>query len=306
MKKRKIGFFFKLLILIVIFGVVTCFIDYTRVLDNQEPLFAIKMYDKKTKTQTYRGLFYIVDRKITISKDESMKDSKDIIFKVLIFRLNLEARTVNESPKINISYNFDKKCNESKLIYATEDIKIYSYCLNDLTIKENNKKVEYKDFFKNDKIIESLSFYGMDDDKTTEIYIDENKYSKDGFKIYRCNNSEDSKSLYFGSINSNKANDFCTLKDDDFIFTYKIENTNDKDICKVEEGMEPLPQEIFFEDEKNQYSFDCQMSQNIKLINYQKELNIRDALNTNQVTISDLKNKGLKFNTIKKEIINEE
>ena len=48
------------------------------------------------------------------------------------------------------------------------------------------------------------------------------------------------------------------------------------------------------------------MSQNIKLINYQKELNIRDALNTNQVTISDLKNKGLKFNTIKKEIINEE
>ncbi len=306
MKRRKIGFFFKILILIVIVGIATCFIDYTRVLNNEEPLFAIKSYDKKTKTQTYRGLFYIVDRKITISKDESMKDSKNIIFKVLLFRLNLEARKVNEVAKLNVSYTSNKDCNVSNLIYATEDIKIYSYCLDDLTIKENNKKIEFSNYFKTNKIIELLPFYGMDDDKTTEIYIDDKSYSKDGFKVYKCNNNEDNKSLYFTDLDTRKQPDFCIFKDDDFAYTFKIENSNDKDICKVEEGLEPLPKEIFYEDENNQYAFECQMSQNIKLINYQKELNVGDALISNQVTITDLKNKGLKFETIKKEIINEE
>jgi len=307
MKKKRIGFIGKLLILIVFLGVLTCFIDYTRVIDNEEPLFAIKTYDKNKRIQKYRGFFYIVERKISVSETETMKESKNITFKLLVFELSLKARQVEEKKNLNVSYKTEEECTTSKLVYATEEIKVYTYCLNDIKFNLNNKETSYKEYFKNNDITEILPFYGMDKDRTTQVYIDNNKeYSKDGFKVFKCNNSNDKKSLYFTNLNSDKQADFCTLKDDDFKFTVRIEDNNDKDVCKVEEGMDPLPVEVFYEDEENTYTFECNKSNNIKLVNYQKELSIKDALNTNQVSITDLKNKGLKFNTVKKETPKEE
>ncbi len=307
MKKRRIGLIGKLLILIVFLGILTCFIDYNRVLSNEEPLFAIKTFDKNKKIQKYRGFFYIVERKISVSETETMKESKNITFKVLIFELSLKARQVEEKKNLKVSYKSDDECTTSKLVYATEEIKVYTYCLDDIKFNIDNKDLSYKDFFKSNDLTEVLPFYGMDNDKTTEIYIDnEKEYSKDGFRLYKCNNSNDKKSLYFTDIKTDKQLDFCTLKDDDFSFTFKIEDNNEPDVCQVEEGKDPLPVEVFYEDEENTYTFECNKSNNIKLINYNKELSIKDALKTNQVTITDLKNKGLKFNTVKKEIPKEE
>ncbi len=302
MKKKRLGFFAKLLILVVVLGILTCLIDYTRVLDNEEPMFAIKSYDRKTKIQKYRGFFYIVERKITISEKESMKDSKDITFKVLLFELNLEARKTSDKKVVKLSYTKEDDCTASKLIYATEDIKVYTYCINDLKITENNKETKYNTFFKDQNITNIIPYSGLGEDKSTEIYIDENnEYAKDGIKLYRCNNKNDKKSLYFTSKDTEIQSDFCTFKDDDFAFTFKIEDTSPEDICKSEDKNNPLPPEIFYEDETNQYTFDCKKQQYIKLSNYYKELTLYDALSTNQVTINDLKNKGLVFNTVSKE-----
>ncbi len=300
--KRRFGFFFKLLFLIVIVGAATCFIDYTRVLNNEEPLFALKSYDSKSKVSTYRGLFYKIERKITISPDESMKDSKNITFKVLIYELSLKTRVVNTAPKLSINYTRQETCTNPVLIHATQEFKVYSYCLENIEFKENNKVVDYANFFKTKKFVELLPYYGLDNDKTTEVYLDNEKYVKEnqGIKVFKCNNDQDRKSIYITPSDITNQPFFCIYKDDDFIFTYKIENNNPADACKVEEGAEPLQPEVFFEDDVNQYTFDCYMSGNIKLVNYQKELMLVDALNSNQVTIDSLKNKGLKFNTVKK------
>ena len=302
MKKKRIGFIAKLLILIVLLGAATCFVDYTRVLDNEEPLFAIKQYDSISKIQKYRGLFYIVERKISVTPTETMAESKNISFKVLIYELSLKARKISDKKLINMKYKEEEQCTTSKLIYATETIKIYTYCLDNIEFTENSKKITYDKLFKNTRLIEVIPFSGLDNDKTTEIYIDENKeYSKNGIKIFKCNNNHDRKSIYITTMSKEKQNDFCTYKDDDFKFVYKLEDTSEKDICKVEKDKEPLPPEIFYEDEKNQYSFDCQKSQNIKLISYNKEITLKDALNNKIVTIDELKQKGLVFNTISKE-----
>ena len=59
-----------ILIVILILGWVTAGYDYYRISRGDQPVFCIKSFDKKNKFESYRGLYYIVERTLKEKQEE--------------------------------------------------------------------------------------------------------------------------------------------------------------------------------------------------------------------------------------------
>ena len=58
-----------LLVIVIVLGFLTAGVDYARMNAGDAPIFNIKSYDQTTNIQTYRGLFYVAERKVKASVD---------------------------------------------------------------------------------------------------------------------------------------------------------------------------------------------------------------------------------------------
>ena len=77
------------LVIIIMLGFLSAGIDYVRMNSGDVPIFNISSYDQTSNIETFRGLFYIAQRKVKASVNEPLVDSSDMQYKILIFDLNL-------------------------------------------------------------------------------------------------------------------------------------------------------------------------------------------------------------------------
>lgn len=296
------------LIIFTLFGVLTAGLDYLRMNSGLAPIFNISKFDEKTRIQSYRGLFYQASRKVKVSTNESLVDSSNIEYTVLNQKINVPKQFKKQERDFLIKTDVIKDCTEqSKLYYADLNVKVYTYCLNDIKVEENNKTKELKDLLTKDKNIlknidYKLAYTGINADKTTLMYEDLYNLSNNGLTMYRCN-KQNINDVYFAPAGVSMQQDFCTYKDDDFKFIYEIEEAPAENTEKIE-GEDT--KEVFYEDETYRYEFDVPTLNRISITTPEirgkaaTSTPLKTILDYKILTLDELAEKGLKFNKIDK------
>ena len=296
------------LIILVIFGVSSAFIDYYRMNSGQAPIFNISKYDESTKIQSYRGLFYQASRKVKVSTNESLVDSSDIEYTVLNQKLKVPKQYKEHSLDFTIKTKVDKSCTiGSVLYYADLDTKIYLYCIDEINVTSENKTKSLLDYLKKDSKFmgnfdNNLAYNGLSNDMSTEVFTDLYNLSNNGLTMYKCHRTNVN-DVYLAPKGTSFQNDFCTYKDDDIKFIWEIKQEDEQNsIDNTNEGPE-----VFYEDETYRYEFDKIGTLDRTFIvtpevrgKVATSTPLRSVLLNNVLTIKDLEDKGLKFNKIDK------
>ncbi len=223
MQKPKLNFVFKFLIYVVIIGILTGGIDYLRIKSNQLPLFAIRSYDAKTKTQTFRGFFYKTTRIISISQDEDISASKDIQYLVLTFKIPINVPRETPINEFTIETVETKECSNPSQLYYYDDtnFKIYTYCLDTINIVKDDKKTSLDKYILKDKdvvvkLLNKLYVTREFSNSLTLQYEDKPsmKFTNNGLSVISCKTSTGNNNIYIGPKNMLYQSDFCTDKED--------------------------------------------------------------------------------------------
>ena len=84
----------KLIIKIILLFFLGCFvtagIDLYRINNNKLPVFCSNEYNSRTGIQSFNGMVYTASRKVYASRDESLKDSSNIKFKIIGFNIKIK------------------------------------------------------------------------------------------------------------------------------------------------------------------------------------------------------------------------
>ena len=316
MMKKIFSFIRNMILFVILFGLVSAGIDYLKMSGGDIPIFNVKEFNSKTKIQTFKGLFYTAKRKIRASLNEPLTDSSRLKFKLLFFDLKITRQFREESFEFNIETTPSEECVASKLYYADLDIKVYTYCIDELTIKDsvNGDKKTLFEYLKNDKsiindIVDKLAFTGIASDNTTQMFTTtDNLLVKNGLSMFICD-AANVNDVYFTSYGTEMQKDFCTYKDDDFKFIYEIyEEKEDVDNTETNpNGQEIQVQpETFFEDEEYYYQFDKPKLNKLFIITpsvrgkAETKTPLSYFLQRGYLTMNELEEKGLIFNKVKK------
>lgn len=303
-----LNFLRNIIFIVILFGVASAYIDYTRMVDGSEPIFNISTYNKIKHVENYRGLFYQASRKTKINDQEALEDSSEIKYFILTKEIDIPNNYVEK--KFNFSMKVEKQdsCDgTSTLYYADLNTKIYTYCFNNLNVLDNDNKKEdtllaflKKDPSISEDIIQNMNFTGMYYDNTIEIFKSTYEFSDDNFVIYKCSKPYIN-DLYMVPAGISVMDDFCTYKDDDFKFIAEVEEEElDSETTDVKE------KEIFYEDDSYYYEFDEAKKDRIFVVSPavrlspEKRYSLMDVLNNKMLTIEELEEKGLKFNKVAK------
>lgn len=302
------------LIIIILIGFVTAGLDYTRMTSGELPIFNINSYDETTNIQTYRGMFYVAERKVKASINEPLVDSSHMKFKILTFDLDVPRKFASEE-KFTIETVSISNCQEpSKLYYADLNVKVYLYCLESIDINDGGKTKSFETYLKKntsiiDDIDTKLDYMGLYRDNTTLMFKEKNDdFTNEGLTMYRCN-KENINDVYFAPKDTPFISDFCTYKDDDLKFLFNIEDESEKPVAELDENGQPkeIPKEVFYSDDKYNYVFEYNKSDKVFITvpevrgQTEKRYTLKEVLNNNLLTIDELEAKGLKFKKENKE-----
>jgi hypothetical protein len=206
-----------IVLLIILIPLILGIIDYKRVVNNEFPLFMIRVSDNNSNFQNYIGLGYKLKRKVNVSYQEPLYLDDEIKFGLWFFTWKLNYYTL-----INYLYTIKtietKDCDRNPKYYYTEDNQdIYTYCLDSILV---NNDIDLKDYFKNNNIkfnnfIEGLIFAEEAKNGKYKIYKDTGKttnistgFTNKGLTILKCNVSGN-KNIYIGPKWMNYENGFC-------------------------------------------------------------------------------------------------
>lgn len=309
-----------IIIIVFLIGIVTALIDYARMYGGDMPIFCTKSYNQKTKIQKFRGLFYESQRKIRANINESLVDSTKIKYKIFMFKLDIPRQFREETFEFNLDVSPSEECSESsKLYYADLDVKVYTYCLDDIGVKEatESKSKSLDVYLKKDtsileEIASKIAFTGKYIDNSSLMFTSvDHQFANNGIQMVMCNNTNVN-DVYLFKEGVDIQKDFCTYKDDDFKFIFKIfEEEKEETSEEIDEDKKAEP-ETFYEDEEYLYQFDEPKLDRIYITTPnvrgkdETKTPLREILNTNKLTIEELSEKGLKFNKVKKEVPKEE
>ena len=101
---------------------------------------------------------------------------KNNVKRIILAGILLIGLTGCQGKLTDSSSNTNNECNnKAKLLVEQKDKKIYTYCLNDVTIEINNKEENLKKFIETDekaidKIIDTLEFKDAFSDGGTKLY----------------------------------------------------------------------------------------------------------------------------------------
>lgn len=301
------------LVIIIMLGFLSAGIDYVRMNSGDVPIFNISSYDQTSSIETFRGLFYIAQRKVKASVNEPLVDSSDMQYKILIFDLKVP-RKFNSADTFTLETKVIDNCHDRSVLYfANTKIKVYTYCLESINITDGGKTKDLLSYLEKDhKIIDDidnkLDFTGIYKDKTTLMFQAKNdEFTNNRLTMYRCN-KEYINDVYLAPNDTPFMSEFCTLKDDDFKFVFEIEDKSEKPEPELdEEGKEKeIPKETFYSDEEYDYVFDYSKSDQIYIINpairgrAERRYKLKEILDKKMLTIEELEKKGLKFEKVKK------
>ena len=294
-----------LLIFVILVGSLTAFIDYTRMVSSEGPLFSISSFNEKSGIQSYRGLFYQASRRVKVNKDEPLSDSSEITYTVLTKKISIPSKSSNDSFLFSLDTKSSEFCSNSSLYYADNDIKVYTYCLDSIDVKKLGKKSTKPllSYLEKDNsiifdIVQNVPFMGLYNDNSTEFFKSiDTSFTESGLIIYQCNKPYIN-DIYLLPLTASFQPDFCTYKDDDFKFISTIE---------IEDTTTPVKEkEVFYEDDLFIYEFDEVMKDRVFIVTPNVrgkaalKISLSDVLNNGLLTISELEKKGLKFNKVSK------
>ena len=301
--------FFKLIrnliIIITLLVIGSTAFDYLRMSGGQLPIFNISNYNENTKVQSFNGLIYQAKRQVKASPNESLIDSKNISFMIFNYDLKVPSQYRDINSTISLETTEKSKCNESSILYyADNNIKIYTYCLEDIRVKDNNKSNSLKEIIKSnnriiDEIDKSLAFTGIANDHSTLMFQNrDDDFTNLGLTMYRCNkvNIND---VYFAPKNTPMKDDFCTYKDDDFKYIFEI-------VDETPEGNNDTEGEIIYEDNDKLYKLTSTKSEYIFIKTPkvrgkdETKKNLKEVLDNHLLTINELIEKGLSVEEINK------
>lgn len=208
-----------LLFIFVLFGAVTAFYDYTNILKGNSPIFCIEQYNDKSKTEKFRGIFYIIERKVKQSPKEKMNLSNDITYKFLTKTIAIQLDRPKDQYQYTLLVTPATECLSNVMLYTElENKKIYLDCITSIRLKEKGKKnskdlkeVLEKNPNQMEDILKNISYVGLEKDQTTEKYrsLDDTFVNRE-IIVYRCNNEEED--IYI--TNNNKEQNYCMAKED--------------------------------------------------------------------------------------------
>ena len=305
----------EIILVMILLGVATAFIDYSRMSAGKVPIFNKNYYNANTKIQTFRGVFYEASRKVHISENEPLIDSSQMKYSIDLYfyrkTLNVPVEFQKEKFEFVLLTQPTLNCQStSTLYYADENAKFYTYCLDSVKLKElgDSKSKDLIEYLKKDgsiveDIVMNMSYVGLAEDGTTQKFKTlDDSFVSNGLTMYRCHKlyMDD---IYIAPANTPMQSDFCTYKDDDFEWLWKVEQEDVGEL--TEEENTPY---AFLEDDINRYEFPNQKTIDYTFITRgnirgreKLQIPLRDILNTNRYTLEELTKRGLKYNTINKE-----
>ena len=305
-------------IILVIFsiGLLTAFIDYNRVYGGDSPIFSIKKIDKEKKIETYNGLFYVVERRFRSNLNEPFYESLDLSFKLLFINLNVPKSFREETLEYVLETKQLEECDSSVLYYADLDIKVYTYCIDEITLKDpvNEKTTSLFDYLSKDKsiisdIIGKISYTGLySDDSTKKFISNDNNFAPNGISMFICN-KENINDVYIAKEGTEMQKDFCTYKDDDLKFLFEIveEEKEEEVVNNNPDEKEEVKPEKFYEDENYIYQFSEPKLDRIFITTpfvrgkEETKTPLATILQNKLLTIDELEEKGLSFEKINKD-----
>ena len=153
----------------------------------------------------------------------------------------------------NIISNTNKECNnKAELLVEQKDRKIYTYCLNDATIKINDKEENLKNFIESDdnaieEIIDTLKLKDSFSDGGTKLYKGEN------LTLVKCNTLDGNRDIYIGDQNMEFKQNFCDNDNYTFVRTYTVNSIKEYKEQQYTEDGTPVSYSNSFEVELQQF-----------------------------------------------------
>ena len=209
-----------LLLIVLLFGIVSAGVDYYRITNGLRPIFCQTTYNEKSRHETFRGLFYIAERKTKHSPSEELALSSNIKYRFLIKVLDIKLPTPVETKGYALVVRQREICPSGSKLYAEfDDKKIYIDCIEKITYKEKNSKKAIgldealqKDENLIEEILGDLSLVGMYNDEVTEVYVaEEDIITNKKLYVYRCNSKTED--IYI-TLNNKMERDYCSVKND--------------------------------------------------------------------------------------------
>ncbi|MBR2828667.1 MAG: hypothetical protein IKE70_05500 [Bacilli bacterium] len=205
---------FKITLFVILLGLVTAGIDYTRIINGETPLFNISSTNIETNKQTFQGIFYTAERKVRISDKEPLMESKNIKYNFLTKNIKVPKQFKEETFDFKIEIEEEEECqNKIEKYYEGEKIDIYTNCLKSLKI-QTEEKLELKEYIvKNttimNQIINKLGYMGMY--KNTKTLVFETRENDSSINkrltIYKCDNEKEI--YYIGNKEEFYQDTFC-------------------------------------------------------------------------------------------------
>jgi len=167
------------------------FFDIFQMTRGELPVFNIERFNSKTNIQTFRGLFYSATRKITTSKLEPLNESSNVKLTILFLNINIKKNHHQRQNQYKVNATELINCQEkAKLYYADKNIKVYTFCLEEIKVEKNKKSyplnkiiTEDKDFLTN--MNSNLTYTSLAKDGTTQVFKDLDL--ENHLTIYKCN-----------------------------------------------------------------------------------------------------------------------
>lgn len=310
--KKLLKSIIKLTLFILFLICVMTGIDYYRMVHGKVPIFNQSYYNSKTRTQTYKGIFYVATREYFSSTREPLNESSNLRFYIFSFALPLPSLEKKMDSSFQIETKEKEGCSsEAVLYYADLDQKIYLYCISDIQVIENEKKDTLFNLLSKgngimNKILDHMDLLGIYDDQTTLMFQSNNdSITNLGLTAFQCN-SLNVNDIYIGPLTMGFHDDFCTYKDDDFSFIYTVSDETPDGVVEVVDEEGNIIPEVFYEDEIYRYEFQVPKSSYVFIktpaVRGKDETKtpLLTALSTGMVTIEDVEKKGLEFQKIDK------
>lgn len=132
---------------------------------------------------------------------------------------------LNNGNNYNFKYDNKKECNKVELLLTKNGRKIYTYCLENITITINNEEKELKKYIENNndaisEISKSLKLESILSDGGTKIY-------KGDITLIKCNTIAGNKDVYIGNSGMKFKENFCKNNNYTFTRTYTIKNISE-------------------------------------------------------------------------------
>ena len=209
----------ELILFYLTIGGITAYIDYMRISTGEAPFFCLKNYNKTSEIETYNSFIYTASRKTSNNKDQTLYASKNIKYKLFyLVDLNIPIKWKASDKSYSINAEEDPNCQGiSKFYYAGEDYNIYLYCLNDITIQQDEDTSSLKDLIAKDKDFistfeDQFAYRGMYTNNTAFEMVTKDGIVGSKLKLYHCY-KENMNDYYIGPETMIFQADFCTIKE---------------------------------------------------------------------------------------------